>query len=159
MYKKIVGISGFNDYFWPKVDFGGRGCWEWTGALSPSGYGACAGRKAGLSQRSHRAAWQAIKGEIPDGLLVCHHCDNRKCCRISHMFLGTCADNHADRNQKNRQAKWQRNGRAKLSDEQVVQVRGLISRGLSDKEIAERFPIVTSAAIWQIRKGGAWRGC
>lgn len=88
--------------FWSKVNFG-SGCWEWTGYLDEKGYGQCWSN--GRSDRAHRVAFKDKNGEIPEGTEVCHKCDNRKCVRPDHLFVGTHRDNILDMFSKNRS--WQ----------------------------------------------------
>jgi hypothetical protein len=84
-----------------------NGCLEWTGATS-CGYGNI--RIKGKTVKTHRLVWELVNGPIPDGLHVLHHCDNRPCCQTKptegfpegHLFLGTPADNAADRVAKGR---------------------------------------------------------
>lgn len=86
--------------FWEKVNRSGDDCWEWTAALDSSGYGhfVIDGRHYAAS----RVAWMLTHGPIADGMLVCHHCDNRVCCRPDHLFLGTAKDNTQDGVRKGR---------------------------------------------------------
>jgi HNH endonuclease len=69
-------------------------CLEWTGLISINGYGFI--EYEGKGMNASRAAWIAEFGDIHKSKLVLHHCDNRKCCRIDHMFLGTHKDNTRD---------------------------------------------------------------
>lgn len=62
---------------------------------------------------AHRVAWTLSNGAIPDGLCACHRCDNPPCCNPAHLFLGTRADNNADKVAKGREAKGE-NFRARL---------------------------------------------
>jgi hypothetical protein len=77
-----------------------RGCLPWLGAVDKNGYGFI---KVGVRQsRAHRIAWQMTHGAIPQGILVCHHCDNPGCVNVDHLFLGTPSDNMVDKVQKGR---------------------------------------------------------
>jgi hypothetical protein len=86
--------------FWSKVQRG-AGCWLWRAAMRANGYGAF-----GVGQRveaAHRMAWILEHGPIPPGMCVCHTCDNRRCVRPAHLFLGSQPDNLADMRAKGRQ--------------------------------------------------------
>lgn len=73
----------------------GRGCWNWPGAIGEQGYGR-ERLPDGRSTTAHRVAWTLAWGPIPAGLSVLHRCDNGRCVRVSHLFLGTPRDNTAD---------------------------------------------------------------
>ena len=70
------------------------GCLEWTGPISKRGYGQTKWNYK--FYLVHRLVWILVKGPIPKGLYVCHHCDNRKCLEITHLFIGTASDNRKD---------------------------------------------------------------
>lgn len=88
--------------FWERVGKS-DGCWEWTGYRAPAGYGQLGRgpRNEGLAL-AHRLSWEFHYGPIPDGLLVCHRCDNPPCVRPDHLFLGTFVDNAQDMVSKGR---------------------------------------------------------
>lgn len=87
--------------FWAKVEKTPT-CWEWRGA-TVTGYGHISmGGVLGKIRLAHRISWEMHNGPIPDGLHVCHRCDNPKCVRPDHLFLGTDLDNAQDRDAKGR---------------------------------------------------------
>ena len=88
------------DRFWRKVvcSLDSNGCWEWTGDTR-NGYGSLAGAGAGAGRRreyAHRLAFRFANGDIPEGMCVCHRCDNPLCVRASHLFLGSNEENRRD---------------------------------------------------------------
>ncbi len=103
------------------------GCHTWVGALHNGdrhfSYGTL--RWNGKPRPAHRLAWELVNGPIPDGIVICHRCDNPKCVNPQHLFAGTQADNVADRDAKgrNNQPKGIHSGRAKLTEEQVLAIR------------------------------------
>ena len=90
--------------FWAMVSKG-NGCWEWTGRTT-KGYGRL--RFWGKTRRAHRVAYALAVAPVPDEIFVCHACDNPKCVRPDHLFLGTAIDNNADMVAKARHATGER---------------------------------------------------
>jgi hypothetical protein len=86
--------------FWRRVDKTG-GCWNWTGGRGDHGYGSFTG-DGGVAISAHRYSFQLHNGPIPDGLVICHCCDNPACVKPEHLFLGTQRDNVHDMIQKGR---------------------------------------------------------
>lgn len=96
--------------FWMKVRKAGPDdCWEWTGwrlsrsaSRLPYGVWRPSPTKNSTPLRAHRVAWALANGPIPEGLCVCHRCDNPTCCNPFHLWLGTASDNNQDRDRKGR---------------------------------------------------------
>jgi hypothetical protein len=132
---------------------GGNSCWPWVGARNRFGYGTL-GIGGGKTSLAHREVWRLIIGAIPPGMCVCHSCDNPACCRPSHLFLGTPLDNARDKELKGRgnQPKGERHGRAKLTVEQVREIRASAD---SQPKAAARYG-VSHVLIGKIRRGELW---
>ena len=130
-----------------------KGCWLPRGK---SDYGKFR-IGGGVSTSGHRAAYELFVGPIPDKLCVLHECDVRQCRNPRHLFLGTRAENLADMVAKGRSLLGAKNARpgAKLTPEQVNQIRSLLNTGLTKAEIGRRFE-VAEVQIRRIANGTAW---
>ena len=134
--------------FWSKVIVGGLDggldeCWPWTAAVINSGYGVKRVTLDGKNKMilAHRMAWVIFNSDIPDGLIVCHQCDNKLCCNPSHLFLGTHKDNTQDMMVK------LRGNRAQFTPEQALQVKTLRASGMHIRDIAHEMGCSTSPII------------
>lgn len=146
--------------FWRNVRKG-DGCWEWTAGMSnTNGYGVFT-TPYNPHQSAHRFAWVIHNGPIPEGLHVCHHCDNRKCVRPDHLFLGTAKDNTHDMIRKGRQAVGERAGQSKLTTQQVAEMRSLYKgrrkAGPTHQTFADRYNI-NLRTVGDILRGNTYKG-
>ncbi len=136
--------------FWIRVNKT-EGCWEWKGYKSKRGYGAFGHRN--MVQRVHRFSYYLHFGIIPLGKEVCHKCDNPGCVRPDHLFLGSHLDNMADMMRKGRWTppeihpsithpecvvRGEEVHTAKLTEEQVIQIRKLHADGVMSKRAIAR---------------------
>lgn len=138
--------------FMEKFDVREDGCWEWT-ACKIRGYGVF--RK----WRAHRASWLIFKGEDPGALHVCHSCDNPGCVNPDHLFLGDPKVNAEDRERKGRgnNLRGQSHGSAKLTNEEVAEIKRLVkSRLLPQKRIAKLYG-TTQSNVSHIGRGKYWK--
>lgn len=144
------------DGFWSRIVKQPNGCWEWTGFRLKFGHGYLTYKRKQVL--AHRLAYTLTFGGIPDGLHVCHKCDNPPCCNPSHLFIGTQLDNIADRDAKGRCAhqKGEKNGRSKLTDALVIDIRKKLSDGTETKAAIGREYGVSEVLIGLIARRKVW---
>jgi hypothetical protein len=151
--------------FWAKVARSiEEQCWEWTGGRNHRGYGNF--RADGRTVRAHRFAWEQVNGSIPAGLMICHRCDNPSCCNPAHLFVGTAKDNVRDMIAKGRDVRPPHGGAnhcrgsashlAKLTEEQVIQIRRRYQAGERPRFLSAEFGVGTQM-IWNIGTGRWWK--
>lgn len=147
----------FDVRFWSHVKkMPGDLCWEYQGCLSNDGYAWVGRTEWGRTpRRAHRVSWELVYGEIPKGegfhgTAVLHRCDNRRCVRPSHLFLGTQRGNMEDMVRKGRKAG------AKLTPDQVQEIRHLHRHGHERGELALKFG-VDRHSIYMITSGRTWK--
>lgn len=131
-------------------------CWEWKGVRNPKGYGIA--RAAGGARLAHRVAYQIESGPIPEGLHCLHKCDNSGCVNPAHLWLGTNAQNHADKERKGRghQAFGEAAGKAKLTERNVMEMRVRFSLGETCNSLAKKFGVLWGTANRAIT-GSTWK--
>lgn len=132
------------------------GCWIWMGAQITDGYGCLSWD--GRTQLAHRVAYELYVGEIPEGMYVLHKCDIPECCNPNHLFLGYQIDNIRDMVNKKRQkgAVGENNPSAFLSEQDVLDIKALLEKGLSGAEIARKFN-VTKTTVSRIKLKKGWK--
>lgn len=131
------------------------GCHIWTGSKDRKGYGQLRIDKKLFY--AHRIAWELVNGPIPDGMYACHICDNPACCNPSHIFIGTQSDNMRDASVKGRSAKGQEITCAKLTEDDVRDIRLAYSRGERQWSIAKRYGSNNHKIVSDIVTGKTWK--
>jgi HNH endonuclease len=106
----------------------------------------------------HREMYRWAHGEILDGMMACHHCDNTRCCNPSHLYAGDAASNVADkmRRGRHRSLRGESNRSAKLTDQKVIEIYARVAAGESGAKLAREFE-VNPSIICDITQGKTWR--
>lgn len=131
-------------------------CLIWKGKKNNTGYGQSSLHSKGML--CHRIAWTLFVGPIPEGAHVLHRCDNPACCHIPHLFLGDHSTNMQDMwgKERHQRPSGERNNHAKLTAEQVVEIRAKYQRREAKQEaLATEFG-VSQANISFIVRGQTW---
>lgn len=130
-------------------------CWIWQGSTCRDQYGQI--RLIKRNWRTHRLMHFITFGTMPDDMLCCHKCDTPRCVNPAHLFLGTDADNNADRKAKNRtkSPKGEKSGMSKLSQSQAMEIREARARGVRLIDLAPKFGVSLST-ISCIARGRTW---
>jgi len=127
-------------------------CWEWIGLKNKDGYGRF--RLTDKMVLAHRWMWEMEDSDIPEGLMVLHKCNNRGCVNPNHLYLGTNQDNMNDMSIAGSK-KGNRNAMSKLTEDDVREIRRLISEGYIQGYIAGIFG-VNHATISDINRRYRW---
>lgn len=147
---RVANAPSLHERFWSKVNrLGINECWPWMAAVRrpDEGYGAF--YLNGRHQPSNRVAWMLTNGPIPQGLVVCHRCDNPPCCNPAHLFLGTKLDNDKDRIAKGRQCRGSQQKYAVCTENDVKRLR----------ELKQQIGLKAAAAMMGIKYSTAYDMC
>lgn len=140
--------------FWAKVDIRTPGdCWMFTGSPGMHGYGVI--RDNRKQRRANRVAYELAKGEIPEGMVVCHSCDNPPCVNPNHLYLGTVQANNRDMDRKGRRrvARGETKSQSKLTEGLVREIR---ASPKSNRELADELGLHINT-VYHVRIRKSWR--
>lgn len=130
-------------------------CWNWTGSRMKNWHGNWR-NSDGNNELVHRASWRIFVGELPNGMCVCHKCDNPLCVNPDHLFLGTQSENAHDMWNKGRArpgiSKGEKHGMSKLTAEIVKDIR---NSNLTGIELAKKYGI-TATTVCDVKKRRTW---
>ena len=167
-------VTNMHDPVFDKINTTDSGCWEYQGAKLQSGYGKLGRRINGkpITYVAHRYVYELMVGKIPDGMFLCHHCDNKICCNPEHMFVGTQKDNMHDAYKKGRMPKnphqhknWrygdhnnkgENNGNSKLSKDDVKYIKHLYFAERRNQSELARYFNVGRTQIARVVNNLAW---
>lgn len=145
-----------SERFWQKVDVRGPDdCWTWLATRHPRGYGFI--WFEGRNHYAHRISWLLENGPIPEGMGVCHHCDNTFCVNPAHLFLGTQADNSRDAAKKGRLERGAGKTKTKLTRVDVLEIRRRYREGRRriQLDLAREFGL-SESHIGKVVKRNSW---
>lgn len=140
--------------FWGNVEKT-KHCWTWSAACFAKGYGLY--YAGSLRHMAHRFSWELSNGQIPRGLFVLHHCDNRPCVNPSHLFLGTLLDNNLDMARKGRQVFGEIVVTSKLTETKASEIlKKYNTNKYSQARLAREYQM-SKTAIYELVRGISWR--
>lgn len=142
--------------FWSKVDIKDRAnCWQWLASIRGDGYGQYHFDER--NQGAHRVAFQLAIGEIPNGLHVCHHCDNKECVNPDHLYLATNRQNLIDAGRRGLLKQGESHPLHKLTVEDVKEIRlKYIPWVITMQMLADEYGVAINT-IQQVVKRGNWK--
>ena len=150
------------DNFWNFFEVDSNECWNWTRSMTNKGYGHFS--LNGKDMTAHRMSWILTNGEIPNGLCVCHKCDNPRCINPNHLFLGTKLDNAKDAIDKGRfrfvskkdKAFGEKHGLTTLKNRDVKEIVHKYRNGIAKTTKLSKEYGVCVQTICNIVKGKTW---
>lgn len=153
----LLRRTPLRERFWQKVDRRGPDeCWEWT-ASRRCGYGQIArGGQNSPVDHAHRVSYELHHGPIPEGMFVCHRCDNRGCVNPAHLYAGTREDNTRDAHERNRFVRGETHHSSKLNADAVRDIRKRRTAGEQLKPIAADYGI-DFRTVYDVAAGRRWR--
>jgi DNA-binding transcriptional regulator YiaG len=132
-----------------------KGCIPWQGRKTPGGYGyfQCGFGPRRIVSTASRFVWVLARGDIPEGALVLHRCDNPECVNIEHLFLGTPQDNMDDKVAKKRHPHGESASWTKMMEADWERVRDIRRCWVSQAEVAKYFGISQQLVSLKEREG------
>jgi predicted XRE-type DNA-binding protein len=145
----MISIESIRERFWSGVDIRSDDeCWNWIRSIGSAGSGVFTIRRKNIS--AYKMAWELTYGDVPEGKILCHICDNRKCCNPNHLYVGTHKENAEDRKNRGRNGdqRGEKSKHNKLSEGQVIEIIKLLKyTDLSQYKIADMFDISRSTVL------------
>jgi len=161
--RHIVRAAGPWEYYCRKVaiDHPSK-CWEWQGSCGSPGYGNWYCSLYGLPKAgtAHRRSYMLFNGPVASDAVICHKCNNRRCCNPDHLYVGTHQTNAADRKAHGTAKKLplhvgSKQWNSRLTESQVLEIKQRLRSGEIPPQIAPSYG-VSIAAIYRIRDGSNW---
>lgn len=129
-------------------------CWEWQGSRTKQGYGKL--QHETVTKLTHRIAYEFAFGDIPDGLVVRHKCDNPPCCNPSHLETGTYKDNMKDASDRGRAIHGERSPAAILTEDDVREIRWQYGQGVTISAMSRHYGVARATIRSAIHRR-TWR--